>query len=78
MPHPYVGLRATFLDHPGSVKVTGTIVAIGVASEECSGYSLHFTSAVLLLADGTHRERALDGIVVDPTEAARRLGAKEQ
>ena len=65
--HPYIGMKATSRD------VTGTIVAIGIASEECSEYSLHFTSAVLLLADGKHKEVAMDSLIVDPAEAAARL-----
>ena len=75
MLHPYIGLRATrpASTNPRLPEVSGVIVAIGTTSEELEVGALHFTGAVLLLADGKHKEVALDTLVVNHAEAAARL-----
>jgi len=70
MNHPYVGLTATVPTY----KLSGVIVAVGQEGSLNESESLDVV-AILLLPDGTHKSWYLRDIVVDPKEAAIRLGA---
>lgn len=72
MSHPYIGLRATAFKPGHCYYAEGTIAAVGQGGST-NEESCAYVAVLLLLDDGSHTERSMEVVTVDPVEAKARL-----